>query len=555
MSSRRGTRTKPYLVSAIVVILLSAFIGAPPSALSWGVLSPAQTHQHILKEAYRLLTADAAFDPNLFPKLEEILAHEGVNWAGADYTGSGYGVMPDVTLLEGPGPDSKGNSPFSWHYYNPVTTEGNGPMAVGKYFRYLSEGMLKGKRAPVPQAAAWSAHFLADMHCPMHVVGMYKTSAQKLLKDQLAKHKGTTSEGAVYITDDIKGSDKMSYLSPVKSLSHNFRSDIDRYLERGEDWFDPWYYNGTTPLVTQTSSHIAWETVVNPGPYTLSGYETSWKNGRSDFDKPVDVQAEETSHLAVAAATLTRSRLLYFFDNPQPIMNHAIRAVYTMWRASFSAMKPKIVTQEKEDGIHVAGNISNRANAAFENVKMKLTVSGCSLAGADSAVQPAGNLPAKGNLKGGEWKIEPKDASCKLKLQVTASSAMPDLLYAETEATVPNRKIAQAEKKPATPKPVEAAPATVTGVDGVWKMGTATLMNQWTFSGGAGVWTTGGFAERDSMKLNFKYKISGNTLSISGLAGTDYGERSPYKITISGSKMVWQSIEIPAGRYEFTKVR
>ncbi|MDQ5985263.1 MAG: hypothetical protein CSYNP_00971 [Syntrophus sp. SKADARSKE-3] len=553
MNGKRGTLPKPFMVLASIVFLLN-LISAPPCALSWGVLSPAQTHQHIISEAYRLLAADSAFDPKLFPRLEDILAHEGVNWANLEYTGSGYGVIPDVSLIDGPGPDAKGNSPFSWHYYNPVTTEGNGPLAVGKYFRYLSEGMLTNKRTSVPQAAAWSAHFLADMHCPMHVVGMYKTSAQKLLKDQLEKHKGTKYEGSVYISDDIKGSDKLSYLSPIKSLSNNFRNDIERYLERGEDWFDPWYYNGTTPFVTQTSSHIAWETTVNPGPYSLSGYETTWKNGRSTFDKPVDIQADEASHLAVEAATLTRSKLEFFFDNPQPIINHAIRAVYTMWRASFSAMRPKIMIQEKEDGFHVMGNISNYANIAFGNVEMKLNISGCSLAGIN-AVQTVGTLPAKGILKGGEWKIEPKDASCKLKLQVIASCTAPDLLYAETETTVLNKKVADAEKKPVTPKVVETTPVAVAGVEGVWKMGTGTLMNQWTFSGGSGIWTTGGFSERDSMKFNFKYKLAGSTLSISGIPGTDIGDRSPYKITINGSKMVWQSIEIPAGHYEFTKIR
>lgn len=552
MSSRKKILPNPVMAYAIIVFIFSLII-TPSSALSWGVLAPAQTHQHILKEAYRLLAADAAFDPKLFPKLEEILAHEGVNWAVVDYTGSGYGVIPDVSLIDGPGPDSKGGSPFSWHYYNPVTTEGNGPLAVGRFFRYLSGGMIANKRDTLPKAAAWSAHFLADMHCPMHVVGMYKTSAEKLRKDQIEKHKGTTVEGAVYLSDDIKGSNKLSYLSPIKSLSNNFRNDIDRYLERGEDWFDPWYYNGNAPLVTETSSHIAWETTINPGPYTLSGYETAWKNGTSNFDKPVDIQAEEASRLAVEAATLTRSKMEYFFDNPQPVINHAIRAVYTMWRASFSAMAPKIVHQEKEDGIHVAGNLANRSDVSFENVKMKLSISGCSLAGTN-AVQTVGTLAAKGNLKGGEWKIVPGDGSCKLKLQVIASCTAPDLLYAEAETTVSNKK-PPAEKKPSTPKAADAPVVAVSGLEGVWKLGKATLMNQWTFSGGSGVWVTGGFAERDSAKFKFNYKLTGDTLSISRLPGTDIGDRSPYKITISGGKMVWQSIEIPAGRYEFTRAR
>ena len=417
------------------IVLIFGLLLIPPRAFSYGVLAPAQTHQHILREAYRLLAADPAFDPALFPKLDEILAQEGVNWANINYNGSGLGVIPDVSLLEGPGPDCKGNSPFSWHYYNPVIKEGNGPMATGKYFHYLSEGMLTNKRAAVPQAAAWSAHFLADMHCPVHTVGMMKASAEKLRQEHLAKYKGTKSEGAIYLTDDIKGSVQLGYLTPVKFLSNNFQTEISRFFDKGEDWFDPWYYNGTTPFVTETSSHIAWETTVNPGPYNLSGYEPTWKNGHPSFDHPIDVQVIQASQLAVAAATLTRSKLEYFFDNPQPIINHAIRDVYTMWRGSFSALTPKIVTQEKENEIHVSANIRNRAGAAMETVQAKLTVSACAIK-EGVAIQTVGRINAGGNLTGGDWVLKPGIGTCKLKLQIIAACAAPDLQYAETEAAV-----------------------------------------------------------------------------------------------------------------------
>jgi hypothetical protein len=79
--------------------LLGGLPAAAP-AFSYGVLIPAQTHQHILTEAYSLLSADPAFDPAKFPKLEEILANEGVNWKNIDYTGSGMGVMPDISLID-----------------------------------------------------------------------------------------------------------------------------------------------------------------------------------------------------------------------------------------------------------------------------------------------------------------------------------------------------------------------------------------------------------------------------------------------------------------------
>jgi hypothetical protein len=538
---------------SIAVVLIFGLLLMPRQAFSYGVLVPAQTHQHIVKEAYRLLAADPAFDPTSFPKLDEILAHEGVNWVDVNYRGSGLGVIPDVSLLDGPGPDCKGNSPFSWHYYNPVIKEGNGPMATGKYFHYLSEGMLTNKRAAVPQAAAWSAHFLTDMHCPVHTVGMSKASAEKLRQEQLAKYKGTKFEGAVYLSDDFKGSVKLGYLTPIKFLSNNFQTEIGRFFDKGEDWFDPWYYNGTTPLVTETSSHIAWETTVNPSSYNLSGYEPTWKNGHPGFTNLIDAQASQASQLAVAAATLTRSKLEYFFDNPQSIINHAVRAVYTMWRGSFSALTPKIVTQEKENEIHVSANVRNRAGAAMENVQAKLTVSACTVK-EGAAVQTVGRINAKGTLTGGEWVLKPGTGTCKLKLQVIAACAAPDLQYAEAETTVLNK-----EDVPVTPPPkpvkVTPSPTSTAGVDGTWKLGTGTLMNQWTFSGGSGLWVTGGFSVKDSMKLNFTYKLVGDTLYISGLIGTDISEHSPYKVTIDGGKMTWQSIEIrTASPAVFTKV-
>ncbi len=431
-------RFRPFLAMLAAFTTIAFFFGLffiITPAFSWGVLAPAQTHQHILNEAYRLLSADPAFDPKLFPKLEEILANEGIKWMDVNYTGSGAGIIPDTSFLEGPGPDCKGNSPFSWHYYNPVLKEGNGPMAVGKFFRYLSQGMLTNSRAEIPKAAAWSAHFLADMHCPVHTVGMFKESAVKFKQEQLAKYKGTKFEGAVYLTDDIKGSVKLGYLSPVKSLSNDFQTELGRFLEKGEDWFDPWYYNGTGRYATETSSHIAWETTINPGPYNLSGYEPTWKNAHPGFDHPVDSQVSQASRLAIDQATLTRSKLEYFFDNPEPILNHAIRAVYTMWRASFSGLVPKIAVQEKDSEIHVVAQVHNNAGVSMENTQAKLTVTGGSLEG-QNPLKAMGTIESKGTVTSLEWKVKPGTGPCKIKLQVIATCSAPDLQYAETQMTI-----------------------------------------------------------------------------------------------------------------------
>ena len=57
----------------------------------------------------------------------------------------------------------------------------------------------------------------------------------------------------------------------------------------------------------------------------------------------------------------------------------------------------------------------------------------------------------------------------------------------------------------------------------------------------------------DSLKDSFTYKLEGSTLTISGLFGFDYGDDSPYTVTITGNTMTWQSIDIPTAQFTFTK--
>ena len=99
--------------------------------------------------------------------------------------------------------------------------------------------------------------------------------------------------------------------------------------------------------MTQTSSHIAWEVTVNPGPYDLSGFDGGWKYGKKAWKDPVGTQGAQAAEQAKAAAAVCRADLTKYFDDPKPMVNRAIRAVYTMWRASFSALEPTIEAAEK----------------------------------------------------------------------------------------------------------------------------------------------------------------------------------------------------------------
>jgi len=432
-------------ITALFIFLCSAlYVFMPGPAYPWGSLAPAKTHQYICQEAYKKLSADPAFEPKMFPSLEQILNNEGVVWARYQWTGEGYiGLGVDFNVLKGNGPDSKGASRFSEHYYNPrlkSENRGEAPEAVAKYYKYLAEGGMTGKKEVLPKAAAWGAHFLADMFCPYHVNGSDRITIQKIFDEQNAKQKGV-----INLENDIKGLSKLSYFvsSPVKSFSDNFYTESNRYLTKSEeDWFDPWYYNGyVEQTMSETSSHIAWETTINPSGDIPSGYSKNWKNAPpvKYFAAPWTSQAEQVKLLAVASAEETSKNMDEYFDSPYPAVNNAVQAVATLWRASITAISPSIETTQPAEYILVKGKIANRGDVDLTDAEIKLTPSGCSLASWNDS-QKLLTIPAGGSKMTEEIKVRPGNLPCKLKLQVVAGSTKPDLQYAETEIIISPKK-------------------------------------------------------------------------------------------------------------------
>ena len=434
MQKSRSSLTLVILIIAIIVFM-QAF---EDKAFGWGVMGPFKTHQHILNEAYKLLQADPAFDPLKFPSLEPILSHEGVSPFEIKFTGEGSTGL-DASLIAGPGPDSKGNSPFSWHYYNPYTKEGKGPEAVQKYYRYLVQGMLKSQREVLPKSAAWSAHFLSDMHCPYHINGSNRETIVAIKDKQLAENQGTLSQGAVYLDDVIKGSVKLSYLmvTPIKSMSNNFRTEIDRFIDTDNDWFDPWYYNGDyfNKLISNTSSHILWEATVNPVDYNLQGYAPGWLNANGSIDKVVTAQEHQTYNLAVKAALHAREQLNELFNYPAPAVNEAIRSVYSMWRASFSAMRLDIDIKKDGEFLVATGIITNKGNAALQKVEVRLNSAKCEIV-SEKKSQELGELQPGIKISTQPWRIKTSEEPCQLTMDAVCSSPIPDLQYARVQYTL-----------------------------------------------------------------------------------------------------------------------
>ncbi|MBU0675553.1 MAG: hypothetical protein KJ950_13000 [Proteobacteria bacterium] len=96
---------------------------------------------------------------------------------------------------------------------------------------------------------------------------------------------------------------------------------------------------------------------------------------------------------------------------------------------------------------------------------------------------------------------------------------------------------------------------TTTSVSGTWtEGGSSSLMNEYTFSDGSGVWIHGGFTEADSMNTSFTYRVENDIIYLSGgIIIYDLGDCTPYQVMISGSSMTWVSTSCSSKEYIFTK--
>jgi hypothetical protein len=423
-------------ICLLSLVLLTLFQASP--AFPWGSLYPGETHQYIINTAYNRLKADPALAFNLFPPFSFIQGHEGVKW-----TADG---------LFGVGPDGKGMSAYSDHYYNPVTGEGNGPNAAAKYFTYLARENAAHKvtTEACGKAAAWSAHYLADMFVPYHVIGITRRNAERLWNEQNVKHPGVINLGYSVI-----GSYKLSYATPVKGGDRNFNTELFRFLTRTEpaeaDWFDPWYYNGNTEaLMIKTSSHVAWEaapsfSMLSPGTIIgeyqrragqgLPGYNPQWKNAAPSFKNPWEGQADQVRRIAILSATETRTQIENYFNDPTPALAKTVQTVYSLWRSSFSGLRPAIEFQpDGPNSYKVTATIGNSAGAVVNSIQAKLTAQGCTVA--DEAVKTIkGSIAPGASLTTSAWKVITTNELCRPNLEVIGSYPIPDLQYAAVERT------------------------------------------------------------------------------------------------------------------------
>ena len=314
------------------------------------------THQFLTERARQLLAEHPVLRAGFirFPEAEELALN-----------GS---IILDQTGL---GPDNPENSQYSWHWYNPNLQyekgmeNGKTPKLVEEYFQNLKNifkfRALNEPPPPPPpnnisnmfgaphdaaHEAAYLAHFVQDMTCAFHVVGMPIAPLPdpgpiRAYRDFAVKK--------LMIGGPFRTFTPEEWDTVVGNAAEAFAND------NRADWFDPNYYDGKKIAYVKDSGHFQYEAAVE------LAYKADVLNHTSRWDallatglvSPVwrhSMSAEEFTR-GVAAATLSKylntGRDLY---SPEKRNNRispevpyddwwkAIQATYTLYRSTFTAL-------------------------------------------------------------------------------------------------------------------------------------------------------------------------------------------------------------------------
>jgi hypothetical protein len=415
-----------------IVLSLTVLISILPAqpALGWGAVSfISEVHQAILNTAYDFLRNDHALDYTIFPSIDDILANEGVT---------------NPILKTGPGPDgAASNSPWSEHWYNPDSpgdNKGHPPDSVAREYRVLAQSIVNGNTGAgstgetPAHAAAWAAHFLADIETPFHTNGTSLAKIEEIFDDQ-----GGHDASAIILPPEIVGSLNFCY-SCVNTPDWDFKDEIESFLitniqDPNADWFDPWYFNGETGV---TSSHVLWEGGL--GNVTdipaVTNYSTDWKNPAPSFTGAVENHANQAATFTRLAAENSRRTQLEGLNNPTECVARAAQRVATLWRASFPACNPGIevsVPDKKHpEKLKVTTTIRNHGNGNCTKTQAMLSVTGGVVL--DGAIKDVANFGGISYSKPVSWNIEVTNLSgAALNVEVIYSYSQPDLQYVNTK--------------------------------------------------------------------------------------------------------------------------
>jgi hypothetical protein len=382
----KSVNHKQKKVCLVILFAILFFPALPRIILGWGcIIGWFETHQYFLKMAYSRLMNERTVK-NLknrgsfhFPEVEEILFHEGIN-----------------RNLKGNGPDNEDNSSWSSHYYNPRTKRGGAPKAAADYYLKLKENLLKGQTTNAARDAAYMAHFIADLSCPYHVNGMPADEAYKAYEATrerwlvLDKNIAGDTGGTTYNWD---GEFKV-----FKSMRNTEKE------KKARDWFDPWYFNRHTKNVV-TSTHVEWEGLCKPlvpstfAPLYADGYIEVQSVKGNGTGASIEAFAQN-----IARDTRDHQVQLWKFTTPlKDQYEQIIRNIFTVWRASFSALHVEAKASPNSNVLEV--NVTNLEDfETAQDVRIELRISGGKVIG--ESLKHLGQID-RHRSKRIRWEIEP----------------------------------------------------------------------------------------------------------------------------------------------------
>jgi hypothetical protein len=418
-------RKRKTVLKILLAVGASALLGR--FLWSWGAVYGFNHHSYLLGVAYAKLEQDPAFkgkNKSNFPTLAQMQGHEGVSWLSSATVFGGEGT------LTGPGPDSKGKSPYAWHYYNPnipdVGQRGGAPQAVADHYDSLKGGLIARSRtsdgtAPggdLNKTAAWFAHFVADMSCPYHLNGMGVAEALSRIKNNQMQY------------------DPM-YWGAISSVYTDWKSEFDTWkalydADSKVDWFDPWYYDGTYAAKASHSTHVEWE--ANWSAIQVNGTRTGYSslfleqqkkggNGNeANFVEFIKNVADETKKQQTAASPVI---LKLLGTEVADLLDQAAQNIYTGWRASFSALQPDFTIKADPQGggdklVVKIKNLEGKETA--RGVKVTVSITKGTIKG--PATADAGDIAPGEEKEIQKWEVEkdnPNATDAKITIEVTGT--------------------------------------------------------------------------------------------------------------------------------------
>ena len=345
-----------FLVIFILVIIESR-------VFAWSsvdTVSGFATHQFFNRLAYSELSNHPAFKYAKFPVLMNIQKYSGM-----DIDESGLG------------PDAAGNSNYSDHWYNPANRQGNAPFVAENFHNTMLKGILRSGDNPqnsamaehLARVAAYGAHFMQDLTCPMHVSGM-----ESYYLDMNTP--GSPADNSPYAP---------SYTpSEWKTLVRRFNQYSNSHATENSNpinFFDPLYFDGFLKNILadyvdnfyiKTGTHFQYELQIE-AKYHAIGYQDQkrWEACKNSGYIPANFDnGKSITEFAKNTASVTRRRIgtrqkpgpLWFkIEESLPRVNYsvyntqwstdirvpyedwwrAVQVTYAYWRSTFSALNVK----------------------------------------------------------------------------------------------------------------------------------------------------------------------------------------------------------------------